>query len=346
MPEYKVNTQQLRACAGQLENMRTCLDNVAAKLALLQLDSALRISTTTPYLIARLKDCKAAAMNQSLDLQRLSNGMESAAGIYDRYETKLKEPQTVQQAAAGEKNESPFWDNLFDIVGDTNALTSLITGIYHFAQGDAKGVWGGVKDVSGVASNILSKIGETKGTADWAKELLGINKTEIKSFSECLTDKLDDYKISGKGTAGKAAAVANWVQVGVSGILNGMENYDEFNGEMDARFWGETVIETAVDVGVGIGVSAALTAAAGAVATAAGVAGAPALLIGAATGVVVWAANGVCKKITGGRDLGEVVADAVCDAADAATRCVKQIGKEITDSISTAWNSFCCWVGA
>ena len=117
--------------------------------------------------------------------------------------------------------------------------------------------------------------------------------------------QIDDlFFDTGAKAAGKLKVVTKWGGHLLTLAANAFENYDEFKGQegMESRMVAETVLETATDIGLGMAATAVL-ASVGAPAVAAGVIG-----VG-----VVWVGNEVCKWMTGGDDIGEVVSNLVCD---------------------------------
>lgn len=151
-------------------------------------------------------------------------------------------------------------------------------------------------------------------------------------FSEAMKGEVNNWKPpqGGGSKADWAKPVCKWAGAAISTITSGIENYKEFDG-FSGRMLGETVVETATDIGVGMIVKGAVGAGAAAIAAAAGVAGAPAVVVGAATVAVTWALNWGCSKLTGGKDIGEVVGDFVCDKAEQIGDGAKRLWERITE---------------
>lgn len=130
-------------------------------------------------------------------------------------------------------------------------------------------------------------------------------------FQESFAKQFDFSLPEGATTADKVKLGTKWAGYALTLISNGIDNYEEYkDGQISG---GRAVAETAIETGVDIAISAAATAAVSAAAVALGATAAPAIAVGIGAAAVTWAANGVCKWITGGKDIGEVVADAICD---------------------------------
>lgn len=143
----------------------------------------------------------------------------------------------------------------------------------------------------------------------YASGTVAANDTFLSYFKAAISKEMNGYKNFSTLSKG-SKAVAKWAGVGVTSISNSIENYNEYqSGSITAeRAVAETVLETGVDVGVG----AIATAGAAAGLAALGFAGAPVVAVAAlGTGIVI-GANWVVEQIVG-KDIGECVADAVCD---------------------------------
>ena len=136
----------------------------------------------------------------------------------------------------------------------------------------------------------------------------------------------------------KSGIAAKWIGVGLSGVINGFENYEEHGG-FTARAVAETVSETAIDVGKGILTTTVVAAGIGAAFGAA-----PAVAVAAVSVGVTWAADKICEKVTG-KDLTEFISDTVLDKAEAvgkgvvdAGRNLVNGGKKVIGKITGWWN--------
>lgn len=142
MAEFVVNTVQLNSCANQISGLQRELDSVAMRLAGMQLGSVLQMRASAT-LIARVGDCKWAAVHQSDNLGKLARGLEDVAGMYDRCETNLSEPKTQAQAeaqAAAAEADGNILSDIADwfqnIPGVLTDLLGEVTDIFIDGAGD------------------------------------------------------------------------------------------------------------------------------------------------------------------------------------------------------------------
>jgi len=155
------------------------------------------------------------------------------------------------------------------------------------------------------------------------------------SFKKNFTDLALD---TGAEVTKKVEVVCKWAGHILTVVTNGFDNYDEYQekkgeGFSIGRAVAETTIESAADIGLGFAATAGITT----IAAALGITAAPAVAVGIASAVVVWGVNGICKWATGGRDIGEVLADGVCDIAEGIGNGVKKA----VEGVSAAWHNIC-----
>lgn len=358
MAEFVVNTSQMKSYANQISALQRDLDAVAVKLGAMQLGSVLRIKASTA-LVGKIADCKWAAAHQSDNLGRLARGLEDIAELYENCEKNLADPKTQAQAEAqaqaqaqaqGNASEKGYefkWPNIIEWLGKKSVPFSLISALSGFMKGDAKGIVSGLKNLTYAIGNGTKAIFNPAGgvNADWASKLFGFAGHGVGGLKDSWQKTWEGLRLSKQTNwVGKTATVCKWAGYALTFVADGIDNYNEFDGDMGARFWGETIVEGAVDVGLSIG--------AGVLIAAALPASAPAIVVGAAAAGVVWAANEACEWITGGRDIAEVIGDAVCDGAEWVGRTAQNIGeaareagKNIAEGAKNAWNSTCKWVG-
>ena len=130
-------------------------------------------------------------------------------------------------------------------------------------------------------------------------------------------DNLKNYRFSGKENIGEKIKVGtNWAGVAFSGILNAIDNYEEFGTTKSKRFWEETLLETTFDMvedlAVSSVVSLALTMLCG---------GTTVVAVTAVTAGVIWAidvANGYITEKSGGESkrAAEAVTDRILDGIE------------------------------
>lgn len=124
MAEFVVNTDILRSEADSLESVQREMNAVAARLIGIQISSFLR-SSSTVVLNQRIRDCRQAVSNQASNLQKLSNGLDSIAQMYDQTEKNLSEPKTQGSSGSGSGSGGsiPSWaQNILDSLAITGLL--------------------------------------------------------------------------------------------------------------------------------------------------------------------------------------------------------------------------------
>ena len=104
MAEFVVNTNILRSEADSIQSVQREMNSITARLMGIQISSFLR-SSSTVLLNQRITDCRNAVSNQASNLQKLSNGLDSIALLYDQVEKNLSEPKT-QSSSSGSGSES------------------------------------------------------------------------------------------------------------------------------------------------------------------------------------------------------------------------------------------------
>lgn len=357
MAEFKVNTVQLDAVADQLQSLQWDMDNIQQRLSKVQLGTVLQMRGSWG-LQSRLADCLVAVGNHENNLKKLSNRLDWISELYKDCEKGLTEPKT-EKTAAKEKTNDTF-DSILDKIGGLNLPLGLVSIVWNFCQGSASDTVDGLKGLAkaiGSGTKAIFNI-ETGGVkTDWWKGLLGIDSVETKSFGDALGSSLDDFFPGGNATvAAKVSSAAEWAGAILSFVGSGISNYDEFDGEMNGRFWAETITEGVIDIGKDILISAGVVAGAAAL----GVTSLPAIAVAGISVAVAWAADGVCEWITG-KSVTELVSDAVLDVGERVVEGVskgvekvvdgakkigkdiaegaKNIGKSIADGASAAWNS-------
>jgi len=338
MAEFKVNTVRLDAIADQLQSLQWDMDNIQQRLSKVQLGTVLQMRGSWG-LQGRLMDCTVAVGNQENNLKKLSSRLEWVADLYKDCEKGLTDPKTQQEASSDTANS--VFDAIMDKVYKLNMPLGLISMVWNFCQGNASDTVDGLKALAravGDGTKAIFNVETGKINADWGKRILGINMKDTKSFSEALASTYDEYFPGKNATkAAKVSSVAKWAGVALSFIGSGISNYGEFDGDMNGRFWAETVTEGVIDVGKNILISAGVVAGAAAL----GVTSMPAIAVTAISVGVAWAADGICELITG-KSVTELVSDAVVDAGERIVEGVsrgvekvvdgaKKVGKQIVD---------------
>ncbi len=304
-------------------------------------------------------------------LQNMSQILEYGCQLYQKCEENLAQ-MTCQpleydhEDGASEDSKEHIWDyiqwkDLVKIIGGLEGIGSgLAIGLnYWTVERNAKNDVGTLKYMTSAIGKIagaIGKIAEGKIEVNWQK-WIGLNdafeKIDPSSFGKAVKSsfakELDNLKFAkSEGAAGKVKTATKWAGYALTFASNYIENQEERkeDGISKARVWAETGIETATDILLGMGGTAVVS---GAVAAAGITAGVPAIVIGGAGAAVVVGANAVCKWATGGRDIGEVVADAVCDVTkDVVLENLGELGRgaaRITNQFKAAfsapWKSIC-----
>ena len=155
-----------------------------------------------------------------------------------------------------------------------------------------------------------------KDVPDYLEVIRGEVKAEKKKISELLKKNVKEYQFSrAEDVSEKIKAGTKWGGVAFVGILNAVDNYEEFGTIHSKRFWEETLLETTLDVVGGTLVSAIV----GGLLAAAGISVAG-IAIAAVTVGVMWAADVVCGYVQEAKGkeskrVTETISDVVLDAA-------------------------------
>ena len=214
------------------------------------------------------------------------------------------------------------WKDTWKVIGKAGIVGSGADLINKFIAGDgsAKAGIDFGKSFSSLLGNVASAVG---AGSKWSEYIFGTNSAlkepGISSFGKTFKSSWKSFRedlnfAKASNNAEKSKVITKWAGHILTLASNGLENIEEAkDGSISTeRAVAETVIETGVDITVG----AAATAVTSAGMAALGFVGAPAVAVGAGAVAVTWAANGVCKWVTGGKDLGEVVADVSYDIVE------------------------------
>ena len=180
---------------------------------------------------------------------------------------------------------------------------------------------GDLKSIIGLADTLCQTLGgfleqRAKDVPDSLEVIRGEVKAEKKKISELLKKNVKEYQFSrAEDVSEKIKAGTKWGGVAFVGILNAVDNYEEFGTIHSKRFWEETLLETTLDVVGGTLVSAIV----GGLLAAAGISVAG-IAIAAVTVGVMWAADVVCGYVQEAKGkeskrVTETISDVVLDAA-------------------------------
>ena len=180
---------------------------------------------------------------------------------------------------------------------------------------------GDLKSIIGLADTLCQTMGgfleqRAKDVPDYLEVIRGEVKAVKKKISELLKKNVKEYQFSrAEDVSEKIKAGTKWGGVAFVGILNAVDNYEEFGTIHSKRFWEETLLETTLDVVGGTLVSAIV----GGLLAAAGISVAG-IAIAAVTVGVMWAADVVCGYVQEAKGkeskrVTETISDVVLDAA-------------------------------
>lgn len=180
---------------------------------------------------------------------------------------------------------------------------------------------GDLKSIIGLADTLYQTIGgfleqRAKDVPDYLEVIRGEVKAEKKSMGKLLGKEIEEIRFSkAEKVSDKIKAGTKWGGMAFVGILNAVDNYEEFGTIHSKRFWEETLLETALDVIGGTLVSAIV----GGLLAAAGISAAG-IAIAAVTVGVMWAADVVCgyaqeAKGKESKRVTEAISDWVLDTA-------------------------------
>lgn len=346
----------------QLEQYRTSVDGIK-KHCPFSGSSRTSIVKALNYILGE--------MEQEKDFIRsMEDVLEWSLNSYNSCENKLLTVNAGESSGGAEsggagdihtEGNTPFewkWSNTWNLVSKAGIIgsTTSVVGNVVTGSGNLKTGIDSAKYVNSIIGSAASAIKDGGTSVSWAKYLTGTNNAlkdlDLDSFGNTFKSSWEQ-QVSGlsltgaETTAAKVKVASKWAGNLLTVAGNAYENYNEMqeDGISAGRAVAETVVESAVDIGVGMAATAVSSAAVGAVAAAIGVTAAPALAVGAVAVGVTWAANGVCKWVTGGKDLGEVAADFVCDVGEGAVQWAKDIGSSVESGLSAAWNGLCVAFG-
>ena len=306
MTEFKVDTIQLRECADQIQHIYWDMDRVRQTLDIMQGKFDLQIQAG-PLLMLGITDCKHAIGNQSRDLRKLYNGLEAIASLYKDCEKELKKPSTGETVL--EKLRDGL-DDVVDFVAKCNSPLTLIAAMWNIVTGDEGEVVSGAKGLLSGSASLLKNISTitSDSKTEWWKVLLNHTPTESATFSELLKKSVGDYfPAADANFATQATAIAKWAGVVLSFLGSGIDNYDEFEGDLtNGRFWAETGVEGVL----GVVELMLITAGVGAV-----MSGPPGWAVAGVGTCVALVADYGSEQLFG-KDLTELLSDAILDTAE------------------------------
>lgn len=290
--------------------------------------------------------------NEKNGIKNLSDGLSDILRTYDTYEGKIAD---AIHSGDMEEKKNPFewgWNESWNVVSKIGIIGPCISALGRLITGGwtTSSLIKSAKDLLSAIGGVSSTI--SKGSnANWKEALFGLSDglkgLDTSSIGETFKSSLakqfgKDLSFSSATTVGDKIKVATkWGGYALTLFSNVIDNVEEFEGQdgQTGRMLSEIAIETAVDIGVGALATAGVSAAASGLVAAGLITAAPAVAIGVASVFTVWAANGICKWATGGKDIAETVSDAVCDASEWVTEKVGQAAVALKDGFDaiTSW---------
>lgn len=281
------------------------------------------------------RDCDQTGQILSESVRRIYN----IVGNSSPYEQPLKKlEQEIEKLARCQRNLRSAQRVLGDISNRYDALSQTFEPDFKsllFGNLESFGAVGGgftdildliinggdLKSIIGLADTLYQTIGgfleqRAKDVPDYLEVIRGEVKAEKKSMGELLGKEIEEIRFSkAEKVSDKIKAGTKWGGLAFVGILNAVDNYEEFGTIHSKRFWEETLLETALDVVGGTLVSAIV----GGLLAAAGISVAG-IAIAAVTVGVMWAADVVCGYVQEAKGkeskrVTETISDVVLDAA-------------------------------
>lgn len=290
----------------------------------------------------RLRQVAEQIAKESTATRALSNGLQQIVVRYEQTETANRDRQvadktTVQSPGSNTAQNGGGWEE-FDwgklgekILEKLLGPFGIAVSIPGLADGEAGDLAKFLLEGVGSITKVVSAEGGT--SAEWLKDLFGINPMEFTSFGDTFLSKLGKFDTA----ADTVGTAANWAGKLVDSFV---KNNEEFGGDWCARFWEETVAEAGIKLVEGAAVTAGVSAITAGICTAVGVACPPALVVGvAAAGVGIaldWALDGLVSWATGGSCTSwvEGVSDLICDGVDAIREGVGNVVTKVGETIN------------
>lgn len=387
---FSVNMNGMMQIADELEGHNRKLDNYKYKVLTVR-NNCPGTGSTRRMLVNSLDGILEEIENEKNIWNSLTNILEESGNYYRVYEEKISKCESGASIGWGDIDIVPVpiidpdrlkpipgvptpnildyipWSNIWEMVskagfigGAFSTVANLVTG--GFTQESLLSSAGFVNEIVGNGADLVND----GVSANWKKYLWGgkdaLDNLPKSSWGQTFkgsikTQFIDDLGFNGATTtADKVKIGSAWAGHIITLGTNAVDNYEEFKEEGTAglvRGTAETILETGVDIGLGALSTAAVSATVSASLAAIGVTvAAPAIVIGIGAVAVTWAANSVCEWITGGDDIGEVVANVVCDVGEGAVNIAKKgiekageiaqdIGNGIKKGASTLWKGIC-----
>lgn len=347
---FEVKTGTIRQLAADLSDNADGL--VAARTAVANVRKNCAIWTSSrQFILKSLQTIETNLQEEEASIKTLGSSLQNIASLYEGAEKNIVGTAGTSGngaegtgTAGGKDHDIWKWSDTWKVIASFGGLGGFVATAGNLVTGgtDAGNLLSSAKFLAKAVGATATACTKGDTAASWWKHFSGFNNaTEEfagssfgKAFSSSLKKQFTKDLDFGSATnvGDKVKVATKWAGHALTVAKNGVENYQEYkSGDISAeRAVAETAVESAVDIGMGALATAGVTAAF----VAAGIA-APAVVIGVGAAGVTWAVNGVCKWATGGKDVGEVAADFVCDVGEAAVSAVKSGAKAVSDGAKT-----------
>lgn len=283
-------------------------------------------------------------LNASIEI----NGKEPST--WDKFKDELKNNYGPEAALAGSNYIKEIYSLIKSIKEGKSYEDWMKSGIK--VAEFLSGAYGKLKNYL----KIGNAVGTKKAVSWFVKYATGLKplgrassaKKIVTRFKKNLTNKTSPFHAqfqnvvdNFRGANGVKSAVASWMGVALTGVLNYKSNREEqaaSNGTMsDGRVWAETITETIVDTTISYGAGIVV----GAAVTTLSTVTLPGVAVVAAGGLIMAAANAGVKALTN-KSTTEWVSDTILDAG---TKISEGIGKGVKGIVKNVNNSVGGWFG-
>ena len=337
MAHFKMDFSQAKNSLNDFDNVLRTLESLKkeAKNVADQIDFKIK---ARPGIMFSLNSFNAKAESLLKKGQNTKTGLELCIRHYENAENKLlgnkisDVPTNVGNAGDTLKD---YFMKFFGKAGLVGATAGMID---KFIGGVLEPSWKNVLEFTKSGIKFMEKaVGAAKKAGSVTQKWSSLFGAETKTAQEVVDGALDKFSFA----KDKVKASASWATVAVNGIINFIDNKEEFEGTGNTgRMVAETITETAVDAALDIG----LTTAIGAGLVAVGVATGPVGII-AAVGAVgaKMALDATCNWLVG-KDFTEAVSDVIVDHGMAVAEDIQEVGKGFITGIkdvTAKWPKFC-----
>ena len=288
------------------------------------------------YIEADIRRIILSAQNNNFSILQLCDAYEKAMQKYNLCENKLLgfsqsaiDVDSTKEVKEISGDVGIKWGNLISILGQFGTVGGLASSLFSVAD-NKENVGKSVSKIVDSGAKTLGRIADGKKIDIW-----GTSTVDAIGFRENLAKSLDGYKINSSynsnnmsvaaKNAHNVSAVAKWSGIAISGMLNLVDNMEEYEYDLsNPRIYAETVGETAADFALGLFVGAGVATLAGAAA--------PVWAVGVVGAGVTMGLNWVSEQLTG-KDVSELVSDTALYVVEATGTVVKKAVEGVGDAI-------------